>query len=305
MNNKEKEVLKSKILSRSELYELQGSRLKRIIKDPIRTIPYFIMQYFAYIHPYKVKYKTLWGDKMSFYLPEAGAIYYYGFFEANLSNFFINFFKEGDVFFDVGAHVGYYTMLATSLVGQDGHVCSFEPTPRTFESLKENIKNKKNVEAYNVAILDKDSEIEFFDYGPKYSAFNSFKKRTSDEIFFKDRATKIRVKTISLDSFCKDKNMSPTIIKIDAEGSEHLILKEMNYVLDNLYPLVTIEVSGGEEWKDNCVQSIDILVKKGYLCFEISLDGYLKTHIPKSVYSYDNLLFVHPEKLSRIKDLMK
>jgi FkbM family methyltransferase len=305
MNQKEKDILKDKILSRQELYELQGSRLRRLLKDPLRTIPYYIMQFLAYRKPYKVSYTTLWGDTMRFYLPEAGAIYYYGFFEANLSNFFINFLKEGDTFFDIGAHVGYYSMLSSALVGESGKVVSFEPTPRTFKSLQENAKTKKNIQVYNNAVMDKETEIEFFDYGPKFSAFNSFKKRTSEEIYFRDDAVKITVKTVAIDSFCKMNQFLPTLIKIDAEGSEHLILEAMSQVLDEIRPLVTIEVSGGEEWKDNCMKSIKILQNKGYECYEISLPGYLTKHIVREVYTYDNLLFVHPSKRLSIASLIK
>lgn len=297
--------LKKEILSRQKLYELQGSRFKRFLKDPFRTLPYYMMQWAAYRKPYKVNYTTLWGDKMRFYLPEAGAIYYYGFFEANLSNFFINFLQEGDTFFDIGAHVGYYSMLASALVGDTGKVVSFEPTPRTFKSLEENAKTKKNIRVYNNAVLDKETEIEFFDYGPKFSAFNSFKKRTSSDIYFRNDAEKIKVKTISIDTFCKERNVVPTLIKIDAEGSEHLILAAMSSVLDTSHPLVTIEVSGGEEWKDNCMKSIKIFVDKGYDCFEISLEGYLSKHTIKEVYGYDNLLFVHPSKRSAVEHLIK
>lgn len=305
MKKEARQKLKKEILSRQELYELQGSRLKRLLKDPVRTLPYYFMQWLAYRKPYKVTYTTLWGDTMRFYLPEAGAIYYYGFFEANLSNFFINFLKDGDVFFDVGAHVGYYSMLASALVGEKGRIFSFEPTPRTFKSLEENAKTKKNITAYNNAVLDQETEIEFFDYGPKFSAFNSFKKRTSDEIFFKDKAERIVVKTVSLDKFCKKNNLAPTLIKIDAEGSEHLILAAMSDILNTSRPLVTIEVSGGEEWKDNCMQSIKILTEKGYDCYEISLEGYLSKHTIRDVYTYDNLLFVHPTKKSTISHLLR
>ena len=54
-----------------------------------------------------------------------------------------NFLQEGGSFFDVGAHVGYYSMLASELVGKSGHIYSFKPTPRTFETLKENAGKKK------------------------------------------------------------------------------------------------------------------------------------------------------------------
>lgn len=305
MEEKQKIELKKMVLKRYELYKLQPYRLKRLLKDPIRTIPFYIMQSIAYLHPYKVTYKTLWGDTMRFYLPEGSAIYYYGFFEANLTNFLINFLKKGDVFFDVGAHVGYYSMLSSALVEAGGQVHSFEPTPRTFESLKENAATKTNITVNNRAILDKETEIEFVDYGPKYSAFNSFKARTSEEMKFLKDVTPIKVKTISLDSYCRDNSISPTFIKIDAEGAEHLILQSMKNILTSVKPMVTLEVAGDAEWAKNCKDSIDILRKYGYTGYEINNDGYLKKHEYKESYRYDNLLFVHPENQKRAEPFIK
>ena len=305
MTQQQKDELKRKILKRYELYKLQSSRLKRFLKDPVRTLPYYIMQYWAYKRPFRVSYKTLWGDRMSFFLPEGNAIYYYGFFEANLANFFINFIKEGDIFFDVGAHVGYYSMLASNLVGKTGQVHSFEPTPRTFNTLKGNTLAKENVFVNNYAVLNTKTKIEFFDYGPKYSAFNSFKSRTGEDMKFLSTPEKVIAETISLDDYCKDKKINPTIIKIDAEGAEHLILLAMENILTDIKPVVTIEVAGDEEWKDNCHKSIEILKNHNYICYEINNDGYLKLHKEKEAYSYDNLVFVHKDKLSAIKDLIR
>jgi FkbM family methyltransferase len=304
MKPEQKTELKNKILKRYKLYKLQYSRVRRILKDPFRTIPYFLMLAIAYRHPFKVHYKTLWGDKMSFYLPEGNAIYYYGFFEANLANFFINVLKEGDIFYDVGAHVGYYSILASALVSEKGQVHSFEPTPRTFNSLQENAEPKKNVFVNNRAVMSTESEIEFSDYGPKYSAFNSFQNRTSEEMNFLSKPKIIKVKTISLDAYRTSTGATPTIIKIDAEGAEHIILQAMDTILTEDKPIVTIEVAGENEWKDNCKESIDILINKNYTMFEITLEGYLKPHTQKESYSYDNLVFVHKDKISSVSSLI-
>ncbi len=305
MNIQQKKTLKGLILKRNELYKLRGSRFKRILKDPLRTIPYFIIETIAYIHPFKVLYKTLWGDHMNFYLPEGGAIYYYGFFEANLTSFFINFLKSGDIFFDVGAHVGYYSMLASSLVENKGQVHSFEPTPRTFNTLRENVSKKGNITVNNFALMDKKTTIPFFDYGPKYSAFNSFKSRTGEEMAFLPKPEVVKVKTISLDDYCKEKNITPNIVKIDAEGAEHLILGSMVRILTDMKPIVTIEVAGGQEWEQNCTDSINQLKSYGYVGYEVNIDGYLKKHLYKDSYVYDNLVFVHQDEENIIKDLLK
>lgn len=304
MDTAQRNRLKAKIIDRHALYKLQYSRLKRLLKDPWRTLPYYVLQTIAYRYPFKVKKRTLWGTPMTYYLPEGNAIYYYGFFEAGLTNFFVNLLKEGDVFFDIGAHVGYYTVLAGELVGANGSVHSFEPTPRTFASLKKNTQHTGNTVIHNAAVLDKETLIEFIDYGPKYSAFNSYKKRTDEEMSFLGKPEVIPIKTISLDRYCADHKIVPTVIKIDAEGAEHLILQAMSDILEYLRPIVSIEVAGGEEWKENCARSIELLQSKKYSCYETTLDGFLKAHEPQDSYGYENLIFVHKDNVLKIRHLI-
>ena len=304
MKINDRQELKRKIIEGNNLFTLQGSRLKRVFKDPVKTIPYFIINVLSKLHPFKISYKTLWGDTMKFYLPEGNAIYYYGFFEPGLTNFFINSLKNSDIFFDVGAHVGYYSLLSSELVGNTGKIHSFEPTPRTFLTLKENVSLKKNVTVNNCAVMDTEDEIEFIDYGPKYSAFNSFRNRDNEETMLTKPNT-VRTKTISLDHYCAVRNIVPTIIKIDAEGAEHIILKSMHHILSKHRPIITIEVAGGEEWKENCALSIEHLLNRGYCAYEITIEGYLLPHIPRETYLYENLVFIHSEKVSEYSNLIK
>ena len=294
MTEEGKVTLKNKILKNNELYELQYSRVRRLLKAPLKTGWFFFRQAIAYLHPYKVTKKTLWGERMSYYLPEGSMIYYYGFFEANLSNFLIDILREGDVVIDIGAHVGFYSMLASELVGESGHVYSFEPTPRTFATLKENASRKRNITVENKAILNEETTIDFFDYGPKYSAFNTFKKRTDEHIAFKDNAEKISVKTLSLDAYVKEKQCSPRFIKIDAEGSEHLILEAMKNILTEIRPIISIEVSSVKEWEDNLKKSLTTLEANGYKAYELDVDGKASPADPYKNRLYDNLIFIHP-----------
>lgn len=302
MNNTEKQKIIDSVIKGSDLFALRHSRWQRFIKDPIRTLPLFIINVISKIVPFKINYKTFWGDKLSFYLPEGYAILSYGFFEPNLTNFFVRFLKEGDIFLDIGAHVGYYSSLGSRLVGEKGQVHSFEPTPRTFKSLEQNTSNMNNVTINNRAVMDSETEIEFSDYGPKYSAFNSFKNR---EVSYLSQPTKIKIKTISIDKYCAEKSIAPTLIKIDAEGAEHIILKAMENILKNTRPLITIEVAGGDEWVDNRQKSVQILTENDYLPYEATLDGYLKPHKEQSSYEYDNLIFVPSEKIAGLTALIK
>ena len=84
---------------------------------------------------------TFWGGKMVVVLPEmmSMAIYRYGFLEYDLSRAFVDYLKPGMKFFDVGADFGYFSCLASHLVGAAGQVHSFEPDAQArFEILGEN-----------------------------------------------------------------------------------------------------------------------------------------------------------------------
>src|SRR3989304_509633 len=57
-------------------------------------------------------------------------------YEPQLSALFRKYLRPGDIFMDIGANIGYFTLLAASCVGPAGHVHSFEPNPETFKGLQ-------------------------------------------------------------------------------------------------------------------------------------------------------------------------
>src|SRR5258707_5692240 len=86
---------------------------------------------------WSVTAKTFFGRPMQVHLPDLVGVklYQYGFFEEGLTRALIERLQPGDTFVDIGAHVGYYSVLASLLVGAEGHVVSFQPTPRTRSEL--------------------------------------------------------------------------------------------------------------------------------------------------------------------------
>lgn len=71
-----------------------------------------------------------------------------GIYEYEKRVLFEKLVKRGDIVFDIGAHVGFYTLLASELVGKNGKVLAFEPLPRNLSYLKRHLKlnNCQNVE---------------------------------------------------------------------------------------------------------------------------------------------------------------
>lgn len=291
MNKEQREKIIQKIIEAEKLRPL--SRGDRLLRVPVKTFFYYVLASFSHIKPYKLSFRTLWDTKMVSYLPEGNTFYYYGYCEANLTNFLLRFLKDGDVVLDVGAHVGFYSMLMSTLVGDKGEVHSFEPTPWTFNILKHNTEKLGNVSLNNNAVSNKKENISFKDYGPGYGAYNTAHKSGS---VLNKKANVVHVETISLDDYCKEKNIKPIFIKLDAEGYEYSILNGMNYLLKEVRPLITLEVAGGEGWSENCQKSIDYLLENKYKPYEMNIDGFISVHEIKKSYKYDNLLFIPEEK---------
>ena len=149
-------------------------------------------------------------------------------YESETSNFIGSILQPGDTFIDIGAHVGYFSMLAAALVGPTGTVFSFEPEPRNFAHLVEHIdvNDATNVRPMHMAVGAKPAVAEFFvnaDNDGGHALWevgrHPFNERTRAEPVSR------KVYVTSLDSMFGDRDMSRLrAIKIDAEGAEFAIL---------------------------------------------------------------------------------
>jgi FkbM family methyltransferase len=238
---------------------------------------------------------------MSSYLPEGNTFYYYGYCEANVTSFLLCYLREGMVVIDVGAHVGIYTMLSSALVGETGKVYGFEPTPSTYEVLKKNSEKLTNVHIENVAVAAEVGTTSFLDYGPGYGAYNT--ASTAGGQGLSKEAKNITVPTTTLDTYCRENGVSPTLIKLDAEGFESAILKGSRLILqqnNRRRPLIILEVAGGASWDTNRKDSFSILENAEYVPYSISADGTLTKHLYRDTYTYDNLLFIPNELVTEV-----
>lgn len=248
-------------------------------------------------YPIKVTVPTFWGDKMMVVIPESVSmvIYTYGFYEEGLSNMFLHYLKPGMTFFDVGAHFGYFSLLGSALVGAEGQVHSFEPTPSTFDILKNNALRKKNIKINNNALFSENKDLLLKDYGIRHSAFNSIylNAKLDNNDISNANITEHRIKGISIDDYVEINSVVPDFIKIDAENSEYNILVGSNKTIEKYHPLITIEVGDtGSEDIPNSRELIEYLTSMNYLPYNY-IDGEIKAHcLINGCYKYDNILFV-------------
>jgi len=131
--------------------------------------------------------------------------------------------KEKLVIFDVGANIGRYTQECKKFI-PDSEVYCFEPSKKTFETLKDNLKNFKKVYLHNIGFGERKSKKNLF-YDREGSSLASVYNRKLDyrKIYF-NKKEKINIETI--DSFCKKELIREiSLLKIDVEGNELNVLK--------------------------------------------------------------------------------
>jgi FkbM family methyltransferase len=158
-----------------------------------------------------------------------GANLFVGKFEEVEVNWFCQTVQPGDIVLDVGANGGLYTLLASKLVGSNGHVYAFEPGERELNLLRNNISrnNLSNVTVVDKAVSDKKSSSNFV--VSQDGAMNSLARNTH---MYQEVIDNVVVETISLDDFVEDCGISKVnVVKVDVEGAEHLVLRGMKKLL--------------------------------------------------------------------------
>ena len=192
--------------------------------------------------------RTFWGGTLRGSLAAISPVFLWGFFdgeELNLIKFLVNTLGPEDVFFDGGAHVGFYSLLAGAITKE---VHAFEPTPSTFKFLEKNVRDKKNISINQNALWKEDGVAEFNDCGDEFSVFNTL---VAPEV---EAVKQFTVKTTTIDNYCSSNEINPSFIKLDTEGAEYEFLLGAKNVLSN-GPMLSIEIRPWEGEKFEKIRS--------------------------------------------------
>jgi FkbM family methyltransferase len=236
---------------------------------------------------------TFFEEEMRVVLPEESAcqIFYYGAIEEDVTSFLLTYVTEGMTFIDVGANLGYFSLLAAKLVHPSGQVHAFEPAQRTCDILRYNTRQYRNITVQQKALWSCRTTLPFHEYGPRYSALNSVKNHRLIQEHRLTLKRSYHVECIALDEYCTAFALAPDFIKIDAETAEPQILYGGRHTLARHRPIIALEV-----WDDAARSSRDdilFLLDHGYAAFEYHA-GAIIPHRLRDRYEYTNLLFVHP-----------
>jgi FkbM family methyltransferase len=176
------------------------------------------------------------GKGLSFRTGGGNPAYLLGAAEPDTQELLRRFLKEGDVLYDVGANVGFLSLIGACLVGPRGKVYAFESLPQNAAVLRANIARNgldPIVEVVECAIADSNDTARMTINGSK-SHFSGGHNPGDLEVV-----------TWTLDTLISRRMMRlPTLVKIDVEGAEELVLRGMESQLQTRRPYVVCEIHG-------------------------------------------------------------
>jgi FkbM family methyltransferase len=158
---------------------------------------------------------------------------------------------QGQVVWDVGAHIGYHTLAMACLVGPSGHVIAFEPNISNLERLRANLDGNpdltQRVIIKDFALSQNDEEMHFMQSSDVDGGKSSGSHLTDAlpplvKSVYK-AFTETSVRCVKADTLFKNKSAPvPNVMKIDVEGAEHLVLNGAKKMLSGCRPFLFIEI---------------------------------------------------------------
>jgi len=190
-----------------------------------------------------------------------------GSYEYEKQRLFTQCISPGSVVFDIGAHVGFYTLLASTLAGGDGTVIAFEPVPDNLIYLRRHLclNHIENVKIIEAAVTDEEGKV-------------AFQKSGSSSTGSVSSSGAYLVSSVSIDGlFSRAQIPNPSIIKMDIEGGEYRALLGARNLLTEQHPIIFLATHGQDVHRSCC----DYLVSLGYT---------LKPIVGRSVTETDEII---------------
>jgi FkbM family methyltransferase len=235
---------------------------------------------------------TPFGFKAHIQLQDRGmqrVLWLTGRWEPFITEYFRSTLAPGDTFVDVGANIGYYSLLASRIVGPSGRVYSIEASPTILALLRRNIalNHANNVEVIHALVSDHDGDQEFWLASEQhYGQSTSVPSRASEERMRSEG----RIRCGALTSIVPaDQLLNARLIKIDAEGAERAIMEPLVKHLPEFSNRTVWEVELTPEYcpggHADVTWIFDCFCRNGYVAFAMRNDYSPKTYLsrPKSV----------------------
>lgn len=212
-------------------------------------------------------------------------------FEAKERAFVRSYLRPGDVFVDVGANIGLFTLLGAAVVGPNGKVFALEPTTETYQRLVHNVCSNQlnNVACVQAALSDREEERMLTISIEGYSGRNSLGRPTAGSRFAQEK-----IQCYRWDTFVTQHDLMGRVnlMKIDIEGWEFTMLQGAQATLrrgDAPDLLVEFGEGNAQAAGTTCAALYALLVGFGYQLYRIDAPQKRLSPVPKE-YKNDNLL---------------
>jgi FkbM family methyltransferase len=208
---------------------------------------------------------------------------YYHCYEAPLARFFERWLRPGDVVADVGAHVGFFTLLAARIVGTAGEVHSFEPVPANFERLRENVALNRfdHVQAERTAVGDREGQIAL---GIRKEWASG---RSTGDYTVGGELGSLLAPVTTLDAYFAGRGQHRLrLVKIDVEGFEPRVISGLTRTFDEAPPeAIVFEHNGAHllAQGSTLTETFELLTARGYHLRRLGHRGELRSVPPREV----------------------
>jgi len=280
----------------------------RVLRLPFWYPVSMLYQYALYPltkREWRKKVRTFFGIPITTALPTGTDILLNGIkshdSEIRLSKFLTRHLRPGQTFIDIGAHHGYYSLLAASLVGKEGKVLAVEASRHSFDLLEFNTTAHPEINIFHNAAGNERGEIVFYEYPGPYAEYNTTVKGAYEHAAWrkKIKETITRVETVLLDDLLRENGIRNAIIKIDVEGGEYAVLKGMSQSLQTGDFILILEYLFSPDKNNFHHQAVSYLNQNGYSAYRITSEGIpervddIDEYLKSQNLDSDNLVFLY------------
>lgn len=147
--------------------------------------------------------------------------------------------RDKSVVFDIGAHIGLYSLPASQVIGSNGRVYAFEPSQANCQYLQKHIvyNGCKNIVIEPVLVGKESKDAVSFQENPKADAMNAIIVQKNPGLY-----RNVQRRQIALDDFCYGGQIFPQVMKIDVEGAEVQAIEGARRLLREKHPIVFLSV---------------------------------------------------------------
>jgi len=289
------------VLKTLALKVLCNTRVNSIVRILLKPIATYIPQSITLHVPVagKVSMKLPNGKKMMLAAtPDESILWqalWQGFkgFESETAKIFTTLAGKSETILDIGANVGYYSLLA-AITNRQAKVFAFEPVPEVYERLRRNIElnGLSNVDTSTSAVTNFDGQTTL------YIPVGTMPVSASTLKGFRDAGEELQVPAITLDTFVVQNAISRVdLMKVDTEATEHMVLEGGLNLIRRDEPLIICEVLKGRTEKF----LHELLSPLEYNYYWITEQGLIQKETIEGdgTYVYRNYLFCKGEKLRK------